>query len=72
MLGFNCFIVTMTFSLTKLLKEQRPGPRYRVMADLIGEAIVDGRLAPGERLPALRDIAYELGVTVGTVARAYA
>ncbi|MEN6542849.1 PLP-dependent aminotransferase family protein [Parvibaculum sp.] len=61
----------MTFSLTDLLKEQRPGPRYRVMADLIAEAIADGRLAPGARLPALRDIAYELGVTVGTVARAY-
>lgn len=62
----------MTFSLTNLLKEQRPGPRYRVLADLISEAIADGRLSPGERLPALRDIAYELGVTVGTVARAYA
>lgn len=62
----------MTFSLSEHLQDRRSGPRYRVIADLIGEAIADGRLAPGERLPALRDIAYELGVTVGTVARAYA
>ncbi len=62
----------MTFSLVELLKEQRPGPRYRTLADLIGEAIAQGHLAPAARLPALRDVAYELGVTVGTVARAYA
>ena len=69
--GFNYFIVTMTFSLIEHLKERRSGPRYRVMADLIAEAIADERLAAGARLPALRDVAYELGVTVGTVARAY-
>lgn len=62
----------MTFSLTEFLKTKRSGPRYRAIADLIGEAIAEGRLAPGTRLPPLRDIAYELGVTVGTVARAYA
>ena len=31
-----------------------------------------GELKPGERLPTHRDLAYRLGVTVGTVTRAYA
>jgi len=47
------------------------GPRYRVLAQAIEGEIAAGRLAGGERLPAQRDLAYDLGVTVGTVGRAY-
>ncbi|WP_248579634.1 GntR family transcriptional regulator [Nocardioides sp. InS609-2] len=48
-----------------------PTPPYeqvrRQLADLIGV----GRLAPGDRIPPLRQLAGDLGLAVGTVARAY-
>ncbi len=52
--------------------EDRKGPRYLAIADAIGEAIRDASLKPEERLATHRDMAYHLGVTVGTVTRAYA
>ncbi|WP_299257561.1 PLP-dependent aminotransferase family protein [uncultured Kushneria sp.] len=48
------------------------GPRYRALAHAIERAIDDGELAPGARLPPQRRLADALGVTVGTVTRAYA
>jgi DNA-binding transcriptional MocR family regulator len=48
------------------------GPRYRALADALAEAARDGRLRPGARLPTQRDLALRLGITVGTVGRAYA
>jgi DNA-binding transcriptional MocR family regulator len=51
--------------------DERPGPRYRAIADSLGDDIAAGRLAPGSRLPTHRDLAERLGVTVGTVTRAY-
>ncbi|CCQ73325.1 PLP-dependent aminotransferase family protein [Magnetospira sp. QH-2] len=50
----------------------RIGPRYRAIADAIAEAVADGTLPADCRLPTHRDLAYRLGVTVGTVSRAYA
>src|SRR5918999_4203548 len=50
----------------------RPGPRYRALAEAIADSISDGTLPVGGRLPAQRDLAYRLGVTTGTVTRAYA
>jgi len=47
------------------------GPRYRAIADALQQDIVSGRLATGQRLPTHRDLAWKLGVTVGTVTRAY-
>lgn len=47
------------------------GPRYRALADAIGLAIDDGDLLPGTKLPPQRDLAFRLGVTVGTITRAY-
>jgi DNA-binding transcriptional MocR family regulator len=52
--------------------EPAAGPRYRVIADALEEDIASGRLAEGARLPTHRDLADALGVTVGTVTRAYA
>ncbi|MEK0085626.1 PLP-dependent aminotransferase family protein [Benzoatithermus flavus] len=49
----------------------RPGPVYRALADALSDAIAEGRLAPGARLPPQRDLAFRLDVTVGTVGRAY-
>ena len=49
----------------------RSGPRYEAIADSIGEAIATEELSSGEKLPPQRDLAWRLGVTVGTISRAY-
>jgi DNA-binding transcriptional MocR family regulator len=49
----------------------RTGPRYRAIAEAIADDIQAGRLPVGARLPTHRDLAWRLGVTVGTVTRAY-
>ena len=49
-----------------------PGPRYRAIAEALAADIAGGALPPGKRLPTHRDLAWRLGVTVGTVSRAYA
>jgi DNA-binding transcriptional MocR family regulator len=50
---------------------RRPGPRYRALADALADAVQSGRLQEGARLPTQRELAYRLGITVGTVGRAY-
>lgn len=49
-----------------------PGPRYQAIAGALAADVASGRLPPGTRLPTHRDLAWRLGVTVGTVSRAYA
>ncbi len=49
----------------------RTGPKYVALADALREAIRTGELAEGARLPTVRDLAWRLSVTPGTVARAY-
>ena len=51
--------------------EGRRGPVYRAIADAIDEAVQNGTLRAGARLPPHRDLADHLGVTVTTVTRAY-
>jgi len=46
-------------------------PAYRQIADSVREQVALGRLKPGERLPAIRELAQRLGLDPGTVARAY-
>lgn len=46
-------------------------PVYRQIADSIRQQVVEGTLDPGERLPAIRDLARRLGVNRDTVALAY-
>ncbi|MFF4582467.1 PLP-dependent aminotransferase family protein [Streptomyces sp. NPDC001373] len=46
-------------------------PFYRALADAIAGDVARGRLRPGDRLPPRRALAGALGVTVGTIARAY-
>ncbi len=48
------------------------GPLYIRLADRIADDIATGTLAAGSKLPPQRDLAYDLGVTVGTIGRAYA
>jgi hypothetical protein len=50
----------------------RDGPLYRAIADALAADIAAGWLAPGIRLPTHRELAERVGVTVGTVTRAYA
>ncbi len=47
------------------------GRKYRRISEGIREAIVAGALQPGDRLPPQRELADALGVTLGTVTRAY-
>ncbi|MDA9865488.1 PLP-dependent aminotransferase family protein, partial [bacterium] len=46
--------------------------KYKALAQTIREGIASGHLVPGARLPPVRDLAYRVKVTPGTVARAYA
>ncbi|ATJ82354.1 transcriptional regulator, GntR family domain [Halomonas beimenensis] len=66
--GVKGFIVTMTIWTPDL---PEGGPRYRRIAEHMAEAIRRGELAPGEKLPPQRQLADRLGVTVGTITRAY-
>ncbi len=50
----------------------RSGALYRIIAEALAEDIAGGRLPPGTRLPTHRALAERLGVTVGTITRAYA
>ena len=52
--------------------ESRSGPRYRAIADALAHDVSEGRLKAGVRLPTHRKLAWKIGVTVGTVSRAYA
>jgi DNA-binding transcriptional MocR family regulator len=48
------------------------GPLYIRIADDAERAIKSGTLAQGMKLPPQRDLAYDVGVTIGTISRAYA
>ena len=47
------------------------GPLYVRLAGRIEDAIETGDLPSGAKLPPQRNLAFDLGVTVGTVSRAY-
>lgn len=47
------------------------GPLYVRLADEAEKDIASGRLPAGRKLPPQRDLAYDIGVTIGTVGRAY-
>lgn len=47
-------------------------PKFQAIADELAHSILSGQIAIGEKLPPQRDLAHRLGVTTGTVSRAYA
>ncbi|MBB3657063.1 DNA-binding transcriptional MocR family regulator [Rhizobium sp. BK650] len=51
---------------------QGSGPVYMRLADNIESAIASGALPAGSKLPPQRNLAYDIGVTIGTIGRAYA
>lgn len=46
-------------------------PPYEQIRRQLADLITAGRLGPGDRLPPLRQLAGDLGLAVGTVARTY-
>jgi len=63
------FIVTDTKWAPDL--SQYPGPKYLGLSRALRDAIRSGDLPPNEQLPTVRDLAWRLHLTPGTVARAY-
>jgi DNA-binding transcriptional MocR family regulator len=49
----------------------RSKPLYLAIADALAQDVEGGALVKGDRLPPQRDLAWKLGVTLGTVTRAY-
>ena len=58
-------------SLVLTLDPDNPTPPYEQLRRQLADLITAGQLGPGDRLPPLRQLAGDLGVAVGTVARAY-
>ncbi|HLK21089.1 MAG TPA: GntR family transcriptional regulator [Bryobacteraceae bacterium] len=48
-----------------------PVPAYRQIVDGLRTLLVDGALRPGDLLPPVRELAFDLGVHFNTVAEAY-
>lgn len=46
-------------------------PPFEQVRQQIDQAVADGGLTPGDRLPTVRRLAADLGLAVNTVARAY-
>ena len=53
------------------LKTDSPTPLYMQLYNYLREEITAGRLAAGERLPSLRLLSKDLGISVTTVETAY-
>ncbi|MDT0681522.1 PLP-dependent aminotransferase family protein [Roseicyclus sp. F158] len=53
------------------MSDQGRGPKYLALADAIRERIETGALTPEAKLPPVRELAWQLGITPGTVSRAY-
>lgn len=51
--------------------EKFEGPKYKALAEAIRTAISDSTLKVQQKLPPVRDLAWDLKITPGTVARAY-
>ena len=58
-------------SLVLTVDSDDPTPPYEQLRRQLADLITAGRLGPGDRLPPLRQLAGDLGVAVGTVARTY-
>ncbi|HXV22905.1 MAG TPA: PLP-dependent aminotransferase family protein [Alphaproteobacteria bacterium] len=65
----NAYIVTMTMWMPQF--DRATGPVYQAIANALAEDISKGRLSSGQRLPTHRELARRLGVTIGTITRAY-
>jgi GntR family transcriptional regulator len=53
------------------IDEANPTPPFEQIRRQLTDEIRSGNLAPGHRLPSVRQLAGDLGLAAGTVARAY-
>jgi DNA-binding transcriptional regulator YhcF (GntR family) len=63
--------LTVTHDLQLRIDDRSDTVIYEQIVNQIREAVAVGRLRPGARLPSVRQLADDLGVAPGTVARAY-
>jgi GntR family transcriptional regulator len=61
----------MSGPLALVVRDDDPLPPYEQLRRQLERLIREGALAPGSRLPALRQLAGDLGVAVGTLGRVY-
>lgn len=61
----------MSVPTTLVVSASDPTPPYEQLRKQFTDMIQSGVLAPGDRLPPLRQLARDLGLAVGTVARTY-
>ena len=61
----------MTEDVGVVVSSHDPTPPYEQLRRQFVDLIRSGALRPGERLPTLRQLAGDLGLAVGTVARTY-
>ena len=54
-----------------VIDEASPNPLFEQIVEQVKQSVANNRLQPGERLPTVRQLARNLGVNPGTVARAY-
>jgi GntR family transcriptional regulator len=54
-----------------VIDERSPDPLFHQIASQIRRAIADGKVETGQRLPAARELAESLAVTLHTVLRAF-
>jgi GntR family transcriptional regulator / MocR family aminotransferase len=59
------------FNQTDLALDDAGPPRYEQLARFIERAIMDGRLSPGDRLPTVRRLAADLGLSATTINSAF-
>jgi len=70
-----CIYVILTKMKNKMfivLSPLNPDPMYKQVTDQIKDAIAGGTLKPEEKLPSIREMTKELGISEITVKRAYA
>ncbi len=70
----DCVYIVVVFTLVEFLQSTDEGdgrPAYERYADLVAAAIADGRLAPGAKLPTVRRLSSDLGVSATTVMSMY-
>ncbi|MEO6880521.1 MAG: GntR family transcriptional regulator [Mycobacteriaceae bacterium] len=61
----------MSDGVTLAVSTTDPTPPYEQLRRQLMDLVTSGVLSPGERLPPVRQLAADLGLAVGTVARTY-
>ena len=54
-----------------VISPQDPAPLYKQVTDQVKDAVADGVLKPGDRLPSIREMAKELNISEITIKRSY-